>query len=139
MDTPRTSARYSDSSTSFACSGRTIPMTSFMDPLLFDPGRPARETIPCTETGDAWRRGRWDGGRMTATRPQGMALTDEQLEALFGRVGGADSIALKVTIPDSERRSTVEALGMAALEGQIRQVWFFDTPDLALNSAGLVV
>ena len=76
---------------------------------------------------------------MAAMGQQGMSLTDEQLEELFGLVGGADSIELKLTIPDSERRSTVEALGMDVLDGQIRQVYFFDTPDLALNEAGLVV
>jgi hypothetical protein len=31
------------------------------------------------------------------------------------------------------------ALGVDPLEGQIRQVFFFDTPELALNAAGVVV
>jgi hypothetical protein len=42
-------------------------------------------------------------------------------------------------VPDSERRSTVMALGMDPLEAQIRQVYFFDTPDLTLNTHGVVV
>ena len=33
----------------------------------------------------------------------------------------------------------VGTLGIDALDAQIRQVFFFDTPDLALNSAGVVV
>jgi hypothetical protein len=42
-------------------------------------------------------------------------------------------------VPDSERRSTVTALGMDPLEAQIRQVYFFDTPDLVCNRQGVVV
>jgi hypothetical protein len=52
---------------------------------------------------------------------------------------GADSAELKLTVPDTTVRSTVTALGMDPLEGQIRQVYFFDTPDLALNQHGVVV
>jgi inorganic triphosphatase YgiF len=33
----------------------------------------------------------------------------------------------------------VAALGLDALDAQIRQVFFFDTPDLDLNRAGVVV
>ena len=42
-------------------------------------------------------------------------------------------------MPDSERRSTVTALGMDPLDAQIRQVFVFDTPDLRLNTSGVVV
>ena len=52
---------------------------------------------------------------------------------------GADSVELKLTVPDSEQRSTVQALGIDPLDVQMRQVFFFDTPDLKLNAAGLVV
>ena len=66
-------------------------------------------------------------------------LTDEQLRQVLGLIQGADSVELKLTVPDEDRRSTVVALGMDALDAQIRQVFFFDTPDLALEDAGLVV
>jgi hypothetical protein len=52
---------------------------------------------------------------------------------------GADSLELKLTVPELSHRSTVAALGLDPLEAQIRQVFFFDTPDLALNAAGVVV
>jgi hypothetical protein len=42
-------------------------------------------------------------------------------------------------VPEPDQRSTVEALGMDPVDAQIRQVFFFDTPDLALNGAGVVV
>jgi hypothetical protein len=54
-------------------------------------------------------------------------------------IKGADSVELKLTIPESSQRSTVAALEMDPLDAQIRQVFFFETPDLALNKAGVVV
>jgi hypothetical protein len=51
----------------------------------------------------------------------------------------SDSVELKLTLPDEAHRSTVAALGVDPLEAQIRQVFFFDTPDLALNKRGVVV
>jgi hypothetical protein len=74
---------------------------------------------------------------VTTRRPQ--RLSDADLERLLGLLRGADSAELKLTVPDSEQRSAVAALGMDPLDAQIRQVYFFDTPDLALNQHGLVV
>jgi hypothetical protein len=74
-----------------------------------------------------------------ATRKKAHRLSDEQLAEMLALTAHADSVELKLTVPDSERRSTVTALGMDPLEAQIRQVFFFDTPDLRLNSHGVVV
>jgi hypothetical protein len=57
---------------------------------------------------------------------------------MLGLMKGADSVELKATIPASDQRSTIAGLGMDALDAQIRQVFFFDTPDLALYQAGVV-
>jgi hypothetical protein len=65
-------------------------------------------------------------------------LTDEQRAELIDLVPQADSVELKLTVPDSERRAAVATLGMDPLDAQIRQVFFFDTADLALNAAGVV-
>ena len=51
---------------------------------------------------------------------------------------GADSVELKLTVLESSQRSTAAALEMDPLDAQIRQVFFFDTPELALNKAGVV-
>ena len=48
-------------------------------------------------------------------------------------VRDADSVELKLTIPESDQRSTIAALEIDPLDSQIRQVFFFDTPDLALT------
>jgi hypothetical protein len=74
-----------------------------------------------------------------ATRKKTRRLTDAQLEEMLALTSHADSVELKLTVPDSERRATVTGLGMDPLEAQIRQVFFFDTPDLRLNSHGVVV
>jgi hypothetical protein len=74
---------------------------------------------------------------VTSKRPR--RLSDADLERLLSLINGADSVELKLTVPDSEQRATVAALGMDPLDAQIRQVYFFDTPDLALNRHGVVV
>jgi len=66
-------------------------------------------------------------------------LTDEQLVAMLDLVKDADSVELKVTVPEAGHRSSVHALEIDPLNAQIRQVFFFDTPDLALDRAGVVV
>ncbi len=66
-------------------------------------------------------------------------LSDEDLQQLMDLVKGSDSVELKLTVPEEHHRSTITALGMDALQAQIRQVFFFDTPDLSLNKQGIVV
>src|SRR5215217_4541238 len=66
-------------------------------------------------------------------------LADAELAELLDLIRGADTVELKLTVPENDQRSTVEALGMDPVDAQIRQVFFFDTPDLALSRAGVVV
>jgi hypothetical protein len=70
------------------------------------------------------------------TRP---GFTGEQLAELVQLIRESDSVELKLTVPESSQRSTLAALGVDPLEAQIRQVFFFDTPELALDQAGVVV
>jgi hypothetical protein len=65
-------------------------------------------------------------------------MPDEELVELLGTLGGADSVELKLTVPDSERRSAVTALGLDPLDAQLRQIWFLDTATLDLDKAGVV-
>jgi hypothetical protein len=66
-------------------------------------------------------------------------LTQEQLDELMTLLPGADSVELKLTVPDGDQRSAVRALQMDPLEAEVRQVFFFDTPDLLLNKQGVIV
>jgi len=76
---------------------------------------------------------------MTTTTTPKKPLLDEDLERMFSLIEGADSVELKLTVPESDQRSTVVALGIDPLDAELRQVYFFDTPDLALNKKGVVV
>jgi hypothetical protein len=73
----------------------------------------------------------------TATKPK--RLSDEDLIRVLELAKKSDSVELKLTVPASGQRAAVTALELDPLEAQIRQVFFFDTPDLALNGAGVVV
>ena len=66
-------------------------------------------------------------------------LSGDQLQELLSLIADSDSVELKVTVPDSAHRSTLTALDIDPLDAQIRVVTFFDTPDLTLNKAGVVV
>lgn len=66
-------------------------------------------------------------------------LSDDQLVDLLATIERSDSVELKLTVPLSERSKAGPALGVDPLDARIRQVYFFDTPDLALNRCGLVV
>ena len=72
-----------------------------------------------------------------ATTPKG--FSDKDLVSLMALIRGSDSVELKLTVPESDQRSTIVALGLDPLQAQIRQVFFFDTPELALNAKGVVV
>ena len=74
-----------------------------------------------------------------ATAKKAPALSDQDLAELIALTKSADSVELKLTVPVSERSRGAAALGVDPLDAQIRQVYFFDTPELALNKAGVVV
>jgi hypothetical protein len=77
---------------------------------------------------------------MTETQTAGAtALSQGQIADMLRLLKGADSAELKLTIPPTAQRATIVGLGLDPVEAQPRQVFFFDTPDLALDSAGIVV
>jgi hypothetical protein len=71
------------------------------------------------------------------TAPRG--LSDEEVARLLETLKGSDSVELKLTVPEPHQRSTVATLELDPLEAQIRQVFFFDTPELTLDAHGVVV
>ncbi|HYH91941.1 MAG TPA: hypothetical protein VD763_02190, partial [Candidatus Saccharimonadales bacterium] len=75
--------------------------------------------------------------RASVTQPAG--FTSEQLSEVLALIKGADSVELKLTVPETDQRSAIQALEIDPLDAQVRQVVFFDTPDLALYAAGVVV
>jgi hypothetical protein len=77
--------------------------------------------------------------QLAMARTLAPTLSDDELGDLLGLVEDADSVELKLTVPHSDHSTTAGALGIDPLDAQIRQVYFFDTPDLSLSKGGLVV
>ena len=75
---------------------------------------------------------------MSTTESMAAELSGEELGRLLKLMKGADTVELKLTVPTSEHRAAIKNLQLDALDAQIRQVFFFDTPDLTLNQAGVV-
>ena len=67
------------------------------------------------------------------------SLNSEQLVELLALLKKVDTVELKLTVPADAGRRVMDSLGIDPLEAQIRQVVFFDTPDLTLDKAGVVV
>jgi hypothetical protein len=77
--------------------------------------------------------------QVAAHAPTAGRIPDAELPEFLKLVGEADSVELKLTVPESEHYAVARALGLDVLDAQLRQVFFFDTPDLALSAAGLVL
>jgi hypothetical protein len=66
-------------------------------------------------------------------------LSAEEIIQVFKLIKGATSVELKLSVPLTSQRATIKSIGLDPVEAQPRQAFFFDTPDLALNKAGMVV
>ena len=66
-------------------------------------------------------------------------LSGEDIVKVLKLGKGANSIELKLSVPLTGHRATIKSIGLDPVEAQPRQAFFFDTPDLALNRAGVVV
>ena len=66
-------------------------------------------------------------------------LNDTQLKEVMRLIKGAHSVELKVSVPASAHRATIQGLPGDPVDAQPRQIYFFDTPDLKLFQAGVVV
>ena len=66
-------------------------------------------------------------------------LSGEDIMKIMQLGKGSNSIELKLSVPLTGHRATIRSIGLDPVEAQPRQAFFFDTPDLALNRAGVVV
>ena len=66
-------------------------------------------------------------------------LSAEDIVKVLKLGKGANSIELKLSVPLAGHRATIKSIGLDPVEAQPRQAFFFDTADLALNQAGVVV
>jgi hypothetical protein len=79
--------------------------------------------------------------RVVKARPPALAktLSGEDMMKILDLGKGSNSIELKLSVPFSGHQATIKSIGLDPVEAQPRQAYFFDTPDLALNRAGMVV
>src|SRR3954471_14282320 len=89
--------------------------------------------------GDARSRTRPKEQFMTTTPMVAPTFSDEEIVRVLETIKDSDSVELKLTVAESQQRSTLLGLGMDPLDAQIRVVVFFDTPDLTLDQQGVVV
>lgn len=66
-------------------------------------------------------------------------ITNDKMNELLTLTKESDSVELKLSVQDDDHASAALALGLDPIEAEIRQIYFFDTPDLALNAAGIAV
>ncbi len=105
-----------------------------------------RTATKTTKPSGATKSNTASGARKTravakAAKPAGPAptLSPEQVAELIDVIKGVNSVELKLSVPLVSHQATIRAIGLDPVEAQPRQAFFFDTPDLALNRAGLVI
>jgi len=105
----------------------------------------AKRTTRATRATKA-TRARANGAKKVAkvrkvTKANGAAptLSPEQVSEVLELIKGVNSVELKLSVPMVSHQATIRAIGLDPVEAQPRQAFFFDTPDLALSRAGLVI
>jgi hypothetical protein len=77
--------------------------------------------------------------RQPAPPSEAPRLSDEQTAAVLGLLTKVDTVELKVTVPVETHVATIRGLPIDPVQARPRQVFFFDTPNLDLDNAGLIV
>ncbi|HRI18130.1 MAG TPA: hypothetical protein PL196_06370 [Burkholderiaceae bacterium] len=105
------------------------------------PAPPARKAAPAARPAAAAKRKAAPPRKPSRTARPALAkpLSSEQLAAMFKLVKGATSVELKLSVPLVGQRTTIKSVGYDPVEAQPRMAYFFDTPDLDLSKAGVVV
>jgi hypothetical protein len=78
------------------------------------------------------------GGKRAAPPPSA-TLSPEDVQRVLKLLKHAGSVELKLSVPESAISAATIGIGLDTVECQPRQAFFFDTPDLKLNQAGLIV
>ena len=77
--------------------------------------------------------------RAPAAAAEAPVLSAEEVAKAFALSRKSTSIELKLSIPATGHRATIKRLKLDPVEAQPRQAFFFDTPNLDLFKAGVVV
>jgi len=66
-------------------------------------------------------------------------LSGAETKKLLHQIRNSKSVEIKVSVPKEDKQRATLSMGIDPVEAQPRHVYFFDTPDQALNRAGLIV
>ena len=77
--------------------------------------------------------------RLQPAQPGAAELSRDQISEVMKILKDVGSVEIKLVAPIHTHRATIAKLGIDPIETEIRQVYFFDTPNLDLNKAGVVV
>jgi hypothetical protein len=77
--------------------------------------------------------------KKAAPKESAVELPRRQMDDVIRLLKDVDSVELKLVAPLHTHRATIGKLGLDPIEAEVRQVYFFDTPNLDLNKAGIVV
>jgi len=77
--------------------------------------------------------------KKTPTQDRTPELSRNQINEILAILKDVGSVELKLVAPMHTHRATITKLGLDPIEAEVRQVYFFDTPNLDLNKAGVVV
>jgi hypothetical protein len=97
--------------------------------------RPAPRAKPVTTTKAMTARKTVKADQPALAKP----LSGDEVVKILQLGQGSTSIELKLSVPLTGQRATIKSIALDPVEAQPRQAFFFDTPDLALNRAGVVV
>ncbi len=122
----------------FGAEKQRKPMTSDAQPKPRRASSTKPKAAPATATDGAGAEEPAAAASPPAT-DQAPRLSDADLATILELIKDADSVELKLTIPSDVQRATIQGLPIDPVEAQPRQVFFFDTPDLALQKAGVIV
>jgi len=66
-------------------------------------------------------------------------VTERKRKAFEGKIEGADRVEIKITVTKNDEQRAYEALEVGKRDAARREIYFFDTPKLTLNKAGVVI
>jgi uncharacterized protein YjbK len=84
--------------------------------------------------GDPTSRGKYWEISFMATK-----VTERKRKAFEGKIEGSDKVEIKITVAKKDEARAYETLEIERREAARRSIYFFDTPDLAMNKAGIVL
>jgi len=68
-----------------------------------------------------------------------IVVTEQKRKAFESKIEGADKVEIKITVASKDEQRAYEALEIGRRDAARREIYFFDTPELSLNKAGVVL